>query len=62
MLIPLLCFNNYIDHEGKIICKGKEVIENEIAFISILRKRGSPLIKGLFRISERNHSPGRTHL
>lgn len=62
MLIPLVCFNNCIDHEGRMICKEKKATENEIAFISILTKPGSTLIKGVFHIPERNHRPGRTPL
>lgn len=62
MLIPLLSFNNDIDREGKIICKEKEVTENETAFISILTKPGSTLIKHVFHIPERNHRPGSMYL
>lgn len=61
-MLILLCFNNCIDHEGKMICKEGKATENEIAFISILTKPGSTLIKGGFHIPERNHRPGRRPL
>lgn len=61
MCFPLSCFNNYIDHEGKIIWKEKEVTENEVAFICILTKHGRTLVKSLFYIPGRNHRPDRTH-
>lgn len=62
MHFPLSCFNNCIDHEGKIMWKEKEVTENEVAFISILTKHGRTSIKGFLHIPERNNRPDRTHL
>lgn len=48
--------------KGKWYVRRKKLQKNEIAFISVLTKPGSTLIKGLFHIPERNHRPGRTPL
>lgn len=59
---PTVFNNNSINHEEKTISKKEEVMDNEIAFISIFAKLESTFIKGLLHIPERSHRPAAIHL